>query len=235
MPCLLCGGDRPGRGVGDWIPCLGGGRWTCRPSYPGTWGASQQWAPPLHLPKMHLPRAQSTTEPGPRRHCRGGVGWEGCVCASPGRHWRQRRRWQYGVVVVWVRGTEETQPYHYFVKVEDDALHPSPRIRINIGRLWHKTCIEVVCCYVSHHPTVLSPLSHLRCDNQKLVYFLVNSSCLYVLSCKFISCITLTVRFNLMSHAKYIVLCGVSHLVIYYLRYHTRLVFHLPYHTCCRL
>ncbi len=66
--------------------------------------------------------------------------------------------------------------------------------------------IEVVCCYVSHHPTVLSPLSHLRCDNQKLVYFLVNSSCLYVLSRKFISHITLTFRFNLTSHAEYIVL-----------------------------
>ncbi len=51
-------------------------------------------------------------------------------------------------------------------------------------------------------------------DNQKLVYFLVNSSRLYVLSCKFISRITLTFRFNLTSHAKYIVLCGVSHLVI---------------------
>jgi hypothetical protein len=45
-------------------------------------------------------------------------------------------------------------------------------------------------------------------------YFLVNSSCLYVLSHKFISHITLTSRFNLMSHAEYIVLCGVSHLVI---------------------
>ncbi len=86
------------------------------------------------------------------------------------------------------------------------------------GRLWQKTCIEVVCCYVSHHPTVLSPLSRLQCDNQKLVYFLINSSCLYVLSCKFISCITLTFRFNLTSHAKYIVLCGVSHLVIYFIR-----------------
>ncbi len=85
---------------------------------------------------------------------------------------------------------------------------------ISIGRLWQKTHIEVVCCYVSHHPTVLSPLSRLWCDNQKLVYFLVNSSCLYVISCKFISRITLTFRFNLMSHAKYIVLCGVSHLVI---------------------
>ncbi len=67
------------------------------------------------------------------------------------------------------------------------------------GRLCQKTCIEVVCCYVSHHPTVLSPLSHLRCDNRKLVYFLVNSSCLYVLFCKFISCITLTFRFNSLS------------------------------------
>ena len=85
---------------------------------------------------------------------------------------------------------------------------------ILFGRLWQKTRIEVVCCYVSHHPTVLSPLSRLQCDNQKLVYFLVNSSCLYVLSCKFISHITLTFRFNLTSHAEYIVLCGVSHLVI---------------------
>jgi hypothetical protein len=101
------------------------------------------------------------------------------------------------------------------------------------GRLWQKTCIEVICCYVSHHPTVLSPLSHLPCDNQKLVYFLVNSSCLCVLSCKFISRITLTFRFNLTHHAEYIVLCGASHLVIYYLRYHRCLVFHLPYHICC--
>ncbi len=45
-------------------------------------------------------------------------------------------------------------------------------------------------------------------------YFCVNSSCLYVLSHKFISRITLTFRFNLTSHAKNIVLCGVSHLVI---------------------
>ncbi len=74
--------------------------------------------------------------------------------------------------------------------------------------------MEVICCYVSHRPTVLSPLSRLRCDNQKLVYFLVNTSCLYVLSRKFISRITLTFRFNLTSHAKYIVLCGLSHLVI---------------------
>ncbi len=51
-------------------------------------------------------------------------------------------------------------------------------------------------------------------DNQKLVYFLVNSSHLYVLSRKFISRITLTFRFNLTSCAKYIVLCRVSHLVI---------------------
>ncbi len=65
------------------------------------------------------------------------------------------------------------------------------------------------------------------------MYFLLNLSCLYVLSRKFISCITLTFRFNLTSHAKYIVLYWVSHLVIYYLRYHTHLVFHLPYHTCC--
>jgi hypothetical protein len=85
---------------------------------------------------------------------------------------------------------------------------------IFIGRLWQKTCIEVVCCYISHHPTVLSPLSCLQCENQKLVYFLVNLSHLYVLSCKFISRITLTFRFNLMSHAEYIVLCGVSLLVI---------------------
>jgi hypothetical protein len=85
----------------------------------------------------------------------------------------------------------------------------------NFGRLWQKTRIEVVCCYISHHPTVLSPLSRLQCDNQKLVYFLVNSSCLYVLSRKFISHITLTFRFNLMSHTKYIVLCGVLHLVMY--------------------
>ncbi len=44
------------------------------------------------------------------------------------------------------------------------------------------------------------------------MYFLVNLSCLHVLSCKFISRITLTFRFNLTSHAKYIVLCGVFHL-----------------------
>ncbi len=82
------------------------------------------------------------------------------------------------------------------------------------GRLWQKTRIEVVCCYVSHHPTVISSLSRLRCDNQKLAYFLVNSSCLYVLSPKFISCVTLTFRFNLTSPAEYILLSGVSHLVI---------------------
>jgi hypothetical protein len=81
-------------------------------------------------------------------------------------------------------------------------------------RYWEKTRIEVICCYVSHHPTVLSPLSGLWCDNQKCVYFLINSSRLNVLSCKFISRITLTFRFTLISHAKYIVLCGVSHLVI---------------------
>jgi hypothetical protein len=51
-------------------------------------------------------------------------------------------------------------------------------------------------------------------DNRKLVYFLVDSSRLYVLSRKFISPITLTYRFNLTNHAEYIVLCGVSHLVI---------------------
>ncbi len=97
-----------------------------------------------------------------------------------------------------------------------------------VGRLWQKTRIEVVCCYISHHPTVLSPLSRLRCDNQKLVQFLINSSHLYVLSRKFISRITFTFRFNLMSHAKYIVLCGVSHLVIYCLRYHMRLAVSSP-------
>jgi hypothetical protein len=82
------------------------------------------------------------------------------------------------------------------------------------GRLWQKTRIEVVCCYVSHHLTVLSPLSHLRRDNQKLVYFLVNSSRLYVLFHKFISRITLTFSFNLTSHNEYIVICGVSHFVM---------------------
>jgi hypothetical protein len=90
-------------------------------------------------------------------------------------------------------------------------------IKFENGRLWQKTRIEVICCYVSHHPTVLSPLSRSQCDKQKLVYFLVNSSHLYVLSRKFISRITLTFRFNLMSHAEYIVLCGVSHLVIYFI------------------
>ncbi len=85
------------------------------------------------------------------------------------------------------------------------------------GRFWQKIRIEVVCCYVSHHPTVLFPLSRLQCDNQILVYFLVNSSHLYFLSRKFISRITLTFRFNLTSHAKYIVLCGVSHLVMYFI------------------
>ncbi len=87
----------------------------------------------------------------------------------------------------------------------------------NQERLWQKTRIEVVCCYVSHHPTVLSPLSRLWCDNGKLAYFLVNSSCLYVISCYFISRITHAFRFNLMSQAEYIVLCGVSHLVIYFI------------------
>jgi hypothetical protein len=85
--------------------------------------------------------------------------------------------------------------------------------KIHLKHVWQKTHIEVICCYVSHNPTVLSPLSRLRCDNQQLVYSLVNSSCLFVLSRKFISRITLTFRFNLTSHAKYIVLCGVSHLV----------------------
>jgi hypothetical protein len=65
--------------------------------------------------------------------------------------------------------------------------------------------------------TVSFPLSHLWCDNWKLVYFLVNSSRLYVLYHKFISHLKLTVWFNLMSHAKYIVLCGVSHLVMYFI------------------
>ncbi len=59
--------------------------------------------------------------------------------------------------------------------------------------------------------TIISWVTH---DNQKLVYFLINSSRLYVLSHKFISHITLTYRFNLTSHAEYIVLCVVSHLVI---------------------
>ncbi len=57
-------------------------------------------------------------------------------------------------------------------------------------------------------------ISWVTRDNQKLVYFLVNSSHLYVLSCKFISRITLSFRFNLTSHAEYIVLCRLSHLVI---------------------
>ncbi len=35
-----------------------------------------------------------------------------------------------------------------------------------VGRIWQKTRIEGICCYVSHHPTVLSPLSGLRCDNR---------------------------------------------------------------------
>jgi hypothetical protein len=59
-----------------------------------------------------------------------------------------------------------------------------------------------------------SHISWVMRDNRKLVYFLVNSSHLYALSRKFISRITLSFRFNLTSHAKYIVLCGVSHLVI---------------------
>jgi hypothetical protein len=112
-------------------------------------------------------------------------------------------------------------------------VFPALVLGYNFRRLWQKTRIEVVCCYVSHHPTVLSPLSRLRCDNQKLVYFLINSTHLYAFPRKFISHITLTFRFNLMSHAKYIVLCGVSHLDKYYLMYHTHLVFHLSYHTCC--
>ncbi len=82
---------------------------------------------------------------------------------------------------------------------------------------------HVVCCYISHHPTVLSPLSRLRCDNRKLVYFLVNLSRLYVLSRKFISRITLTFRSNLTILAEYIVLCGVSHLVINFIWGFTRI------------
>ncbi len=58
--------------------------------------------------------------------------------------------------------------------------------------------------------TFLPIISRVTRDNQKLVYFLVNSSRLCVLSRKFISHITLTFRFNLTSHAKYIVPCGVS-------------------------
>ncbi len=65
--------------------------------------------------------------------------------------------------------------------------------------------------------TFLPIISRVTHDNQKLVYFLVNSSCLYVLSCKFISRITLAFRFNLTSHAEYIVLCGVPHLVTMYI------------------
>ncbi len=82
----------------------------------------------------------------------------------------------------------------YLISVYAVRLQPQYKkqhLRRFAGRLWQKTCREVICCYVSHHPTVLSPLSRLRCDNQKLVYFLVNSSHLYVLSCKFISRITL--------------------------------------------
>jgi hypothetical protein len=40
--------------------------------------------------------------------------------------------------------------------------------------------------------TFLPIISRVTHDNQKLVYFLVSSSCLYVLSCKFISRTTLT-------------------------------------------
>jgi hypothetical protein len=65
--------------------------------------------------------------------------------------------------------------------------------------------------------TFLPIISRVTRDNQKLVYSLVNSSCLYVLSRKFISHITLTFMFNLMSHAEYIVLCGVPHLVTIYI------------------
>ncbi len=46
-------------------------------------------------------------------------------------------------------------------------------------------------------------ISWVTRDNPNLVYFLVNSSRLYVLSRKFISRITLTFRFNLTSHAEY--------------------------------
>jgi hypothetical protein len=62
----------------------------------------------------------------------GGRGREGHVCAVPGRRHPQQRQWQYGVGAIWVRCAEEPQPFHFFVKVEDDALHPSSWIRINI-------------------------------------------------------------------------------------------------------
>ena len=62
--------------------------------------------------------------------------------------------------------------------------------------------------------TFLPIISRVMRDNQKLVYFLVNSSRLSVLSHKFISRITLTFWFILTSHTEYIVLCRVQHLVI---------------------
>ena len=62
----------------------------------------------------------------------GGGGREGYVCAVQGRRHRQRQQRQYGVGTIWVCFAEESQPFHFFVKVEDDALHPSSWIHINI-------------------------------------------------------------------------------------------------------
>ncbi len=62
--------------------------------------------------------------------------------------------------------------------------------------------------------TFLPIISRVTRDSRRLVYFLVKSSHQNVLSRKSISRITLTFRFNLTSHAEYIVLCGVSHTLL---------------------
>jgi hypothetical protein len=73
-----------------------------------------------------------------------GGGREGHVHAVPGRRRHQQRWQQYRAGAVWVRSAEEAQPFHYFVKVEDDALHPSPRIRINIINIHDQSTIYLI-------------------------------------------------------------------------------------------
>ncbi len=74
----------------------------------------------------------------------GGGGREGRVCAVLGRHRRQRQRQKYGVGAVWACRAEEAQPFHYFVKVEVDALHPSPWIGINIINIHDQSTIYLI-------------------------------------------------------------------------------------------
>jgi hypothetical protein len=71
----------------------------------------------------------------------------------------------FGSVLLEVGAALENFPTHTLKKKfhlgKKKGTHGEGKKNNLQGRLWQKTRIEVVCCYIPHHPTVLSPLSHL--------------------------------------------------------------------------